>query len=421
MKIFGCDLRWRTPEPFVSVEDYRRAARRKLPPMVWTYVDGGADDLVTLNDNRSDFANWNLRSRALTGHGKPDLSTTVAGVALKLPVMFAPTGFTGLSRWRGDIEAARAAEKNGTRYVLSTSSSWSIEEVADAATESHFFQLYPREGDLTAKLMARAWNAGYRVLFLTVDVPVIGNRESDRREGMGRNVVLTPRRLLTTALHPRWVYESIRYQRIGGRNLVEGGAIRDALQSFEIQSRELMQSKLNWDDLAWVRDQWKGPIFVKGILDPEDASRAVSLGVDGIVVSNHGGRQLDFAGSSISMLADIVAAIGGRAEVLLDGGIRRGTDVVKAIALGAKAVMVGRPYLYGLAVAGEQGANHILEIFYAEIERALMLMGAPSIKALDPSWLKLRHASRQVPDPVSGEMTVMVTEQKLGQLRGARG
>ncbi len=419
MRLFGCDLRMRRPEPLVNVEDYRRKARRKLPPMAWTYVDGGADDLVTLNDNRAGFSRWNLRMRALTGNGTPSLSTTVGGVPIAIPVLFAPTGYTGVSHWRGDIDAARAAERNGTRYVLSTASSWSIEEVAEAVTDPPFFQLYPREGDLAARLMRRAWAAGYRVLFLTVDVPVKGNRESDRRDGMGVEGVLTPARLLRTALHPRWVYEALRYKRLGGRNIIAGGSIADALKSFEIQTRELMQVTLNWDDLAWVRDQWKGKVFIKGILDPEDARRAVALGIDGIVVSNHGGRQLDFSGSTIGALPSIVQAVSGRAEVLVDGGVRRGTDVVKALSLGAKAVMIGRPYIYGLAVAGERGASHVLEILRSEIERALILMGVPGVGSLDRSWLIPRDLHSQP----SAEMDRLVTDsdQARTELRRAAG
>src|SRR5262245_24187235 len=230
MKLFGCDLRWRSPEPLVSVEDFRRAAQRRMPHMAWTYVDGGADDQVTLADNRSAFAQWNLRVRSLAGHGKPDLSTSVAGIPLKLPVMFAPTGFTGLSRWNGDIAATRAAEHFGTRYMVSTVSSWSIEEIAAASTVPHIFQLYPREGDLSAQLMGRSWHAGFRTLALKVDLPAIGNAESGRREGIGRNVVRTPVRILKAMRHLRWVYETLRHKRIGGRNTVAGGTITDALE-----------------------------------------------------------------------------------------------------------------------------------------------------------------------------------------------
>jgi L-lactate dehydrogenase (cytochrome)/(S)-mandelate dehydrogenase len=391
VNIFGFDLRWTAPETLITVEDYRRAARRRLPAMVWSYVDGGAEDLNTLKENRDAFSRWALRSRMLAGNGMPSLATSVAGVPLSMPVLFAPTGFLGMSQWQGDIHAARAAASAGTRYVVSTASSWSIEEIADASPEGHFFQLYPREGDIAAKLMRRAWSAGYRTMMVTVDVPVVGNREAERHTGMGMPPVLTPRRILNIARHPTWALNVLRHQRIGGRNLVDGAGIAAAVEAAEIQNRQMVQATLNWNDFQWMREQWKGKLFIKGILDPEDAVRAVNLGADGVVVSNHGGRQLDFALSSLEALPGVVAAVGHRAEVLLDSGVRRGSDVLKALALGAKAVMIGRPYVYGVTVAGEQGARGILDIFRTEMERNLSLMGCPSVAALNRSWILPRR------------------------------
>ena len=399
MRGLGFEFRWRGRERLITVEDYRRAARRRLPTMIWTYVDHGADDLVSLRDNREAFSRWSLRSRTLTGHENRELSTTVAGTPVDLPVLLAPTGLTGLTYWEGDIVAARAAERHGTRYVLSTVSSWSIEEVAAASQVPLFFQLYPRSGEVGATLIRRAWDAGMRVMVVTVDVPVRGNREGERRHGLAVPPELTPARALDFASHPRWAYQLLRHQRIGARNLSaddrlngggssrpEGGLAK-AFESVEIQTRQLMQPTLDWDDLAWIRDRWNGPLYIKGVLDPEDAKRAVALGLDGIVVSNHGGRQLDFATAALDALPDIVAAVGDRAEILLDGGVRRGTDVVKALALGARAVLIGRPYLYGMAVGGEEGVVHVLDILKEEIDRALLFMGVQSIHELDPSWL----------------------------------
>jgi L-lactate dehydrogenase (cytochrome)/(S)-mandelate dehydrogenase len=399
VNLFGFDLRWTAPETLITVEDYRRAARRRLPAMVWSYVDGGAEDLETLRDNRESFSRWALRARMLAGNGTPSLSTTVAGVPLSMPVLFAPTGFLGLSQWQGDIHAARAAAAAGTRYVVSTASSWSVEEIAQASPEGHFFQLYPREGDIAAKLMRRAWNAGYRAMMVTVDVPVVGNREAERHTGMGLPPVLTLRRMLNIAQHPAWALNVLRHQRIGGRNLVNGAGIAAAVEAAEIQNRQMVQATLNWNDFQWMREQWKGKLYVKGILDPEDAVRAVRLGADGVVVSNHGGRQLDFALSSLEALPGVVAAVGNRAEVLLDSGVRRGSDVLKALALGARAVMIGRPYVYGVTVAGERGARGILDIFRAEMERSLSLMGCPSVEALDRSWIMPRRAGSAPPPP----------------------
>ncbi|QKT13499.1 alpha-hydroxy acid oxidase [Rhodococcus sp. W8901] len=388
MKAFGFDWRWQDSDELLNVEDYRRAARRRLPRMVWTYVEGGADDLRTVAGNRSAFDDWWLVPSVLAGHDTHDLATEVAGLPLSMPVLTAPTGFNGLTRWSGDLDAIRAAERVGTRCVVSTASTWSVEEVADAATESHAFQLYPGAGGVAAALMRRAWAAGFRSLFVTVDVPTVGNREGEKREGMGVPPVLTPRRLLDVSRHPRWAYDVVRHRRIGGRNLASGDGVTAALASIEIQERHLVQSRLNWDDLAWMRDNWHGRLYIKGVLRAEDAVRAVDLGLDGVVVSNHGGRQLDGCVPSVSALPSVADAVAGRAEVLLDGGIRRGTDVLKALALGADAVLIGRPCLYGMAVAGDRGVEHVLTILKSEIERGLTLLGVRDIRDLDRSHVR---------------------------------
>jgi isopentenyl diphosphate isomerase/L-lactate dehydrogenase-like FMN-dependent dehydrogenase len=387
MNLFGFSVQATSSDQLVTVEDYRKAARRRVPKMVWSYIDEGADDLATLNGNREAFAAWRLRSKILTGLGQPDLKTHVAGVPLSMPVLLAPTGFLGLAHWKADIDAARAAENAGTRFVVSTATTWSLEEIRDASPVDHFFQLYPREGQIATSLMRRAWQAGYRALMVTVDVPTIGNREQERRNGMGIPPVLTPRNLVNIARYPRWIYNVLRHQRIGGRNLVDKGGIAAAVQSAGIQAREMVQSTLNWEDLRWMRDQWKGHLFVKGILDPQDAEQAVRIGADGVVVSNHGGRQLDHALPSLEALPAVVAAVGGKAEILLDGGVRRGSDVIKAVSMGAKAVMIGRPYVYGATANGQQGVEAVLEIFRSEIERNLTLMGCARVTDLDQSWL----------------------------------
>ena len=390
MNVAGFDLRLRTPDTKVSVADYRRAARRHVPRFVWAYIDEGADDLETMRDNERAFDRWSFKPRALTGAGEADLCTTVAGVKLAMPLLLAPTGFAGLTRWRGDIDSSLAAEACGTRAILSTASSWSLEEVAEACAAPPFFQLYPREGDTAARLMARAWAAGYRALYVTVDVPVIGNRRMEQKRGMGLPPVLTPRRALDLLRHPLWSFNVLRHRRIGGRTLATNETMASALEAVAEQQREMAQARLSWDDVAWMRDQWKGYFSIKGLTEPEDAERAVGIGSDGVVVSNHGGRQLDFTAGSLDALPDIVSAVGGRAEILLDGGVRRGGDVVKAVALGARAVLVGRPYLYGLAVNGRKGVEAVLGILRREMEGTLRLMGAESVAQLDPGWLKPR-------------------------------
>jgi isopentenyl diphosphate isomerase/L-lactate dehydrogenase-like FMN-dependent dehydrogenase len=384
--------RLRSPETLINVEDYRRAAAKRVPRMVWNYVEGGADDLVTVRRNRTSFSRWSLRARMMTAYPERQLSTTVAGVELDLPVLLAPTGALGLSQWQGDLAAGRAAEAAGTRLVLSTASSWTIEEVAAGTRADHFFQLYPG-GDETATLMQRAWHCGYRVLFVTVDVPVIGNREGERRYGytrtgdMGRMLTLTPREALDMARHPQWLLELFRHGRGSMRNLLADGGVMAAFESIDILHREIDRATFSWDDLQWIRDHWPGSVYVKGLLDPEDALRAVSIGCDGVVVSNHGGRQLDHALSALDALEPIVAAVGDSAEVLLDGGVRRGTDVIKALALGARAVLIGRAQIYGLIVGGEQGIVDVLDILRVELDRALELMGVQSVHDLDRSWV----------------------------------
>ncbi len=404
-------FQWRDPALPVSVEAWRQLARKRLPDMAWQYVEGGADDGRTLQDNVSDFSRWGLRQRCLTGISNPSLGTTMAGEELALPVALAPTGASGFSHWRGDIASTRAAELKGSRAVISTAASYTLEEVAEACQQSHWFQLYPfGNRDKVASLMARARAAGYTALFVTVDVPTLGNREGERLSGMTQRIV-TPARALNFLCHPRWLYHLLLHQRIAAVHYLERdnegntstlanmrraitGAAEDAAQSADTQLR-YMQADLNWQDLAWMRDQWQGPLYVKGILDSEDAARAVDdIGVEGVVVSNHGGRQLDRCSSTIAALPAIVERVGDRAEVYLDGGVRRGTDVITALCLGARGVFIGRPYLYGLAAGGEAGVTAVLDIFETEIRRALILMGCPDVTMLDRSWL-LDHSSAQ--------------------------
>jgi L-lactate dehydrogenase (cytochrome)/(S)-mandelate dehydrogenase len=393
-------FRLRPLERRVSVEDYRRAAARKVPRLVWEYVEGGADGEVTLRRNADAFSDWSLRARVMTGHSGRRLTTTVSGVEIELPVLLAPTGALGVSHWRGEIAAARAAEAAGTRLILSSASSWSIEEVAAATRADHFFQLYPG-GERTAALMERAWRAGYPALFVTVDVPVLGNREGERRHGytssrdLNGRMTVSAGEAFNVARHPRWLLDLYRRGRGSMRNLAppgqdHAGAVQATLDSIAILHRELERATFSWDDLQWIREQWPGTVYVKGLLDAEDAEHAVAIGCDGVVVSNHGGRQLDHTQATLEALLPIVDAVGGRAEVLLDGGIRRGTDVVKALALGARAVLIGRAQIYGLMVGGEHGVVDVLDIFRTELDRALTLMGAQSVRDLDPSWLIAR-------------------------------
>ncbi|CAM3465392.1 alpha-hydroxy acid oxidase [Nocardioides dubius] len=375
MRVGPFQVQARSDHAPLTVEDWRRRARRRLPRMVWEYVENGADDESALRGNRQAFAAWSLRQRALAGIAEVDLTAKIAGEELSLPVVLAPTGLIGAVHGQGDLAAARAAERAGTRLVLSTGSSYSIEEVAQATSADHWFQLYPwGDRELTGGLLARARRSGYTALFVTVDVPVVGNRLGERRHGMGIPPVLTPGRMLSAGLRPAWSARYLRHRRVALRNLVEPGQSARMLETAQRQAVNL-RPDLAWSDLAWMRDQWAGPMFVKGILDAEDAVRAAEIGADGVVVSNHGGRQLGSAPATLDALREVVAAVGDRLEVLMDGGVRCGTDVVKALALGANGVLVGRPYVYGLAGAGEAGVADVLAIFEAELRRTLHLMG----------------------------------------------
>jgi L-lactate dehydrogenase (cytochrome) len=393
--------------PPVSVEEWRQAARRKLPGLAWGYVDGGADDLVTKEACEAGFRRWHLRQRALTGTIAPDLSASIGKTEISLPVALCPVGATGLVHWTGEPAAARAAESCGTRLMLSTAASYRAEEVAEATQENHFFQLYPvGRRERIAALLDRVQAAGYAALFVTVDVQTVGNREDERRWQFTLPWTVTPSRALHMARHWRWVRDALKHRRLASAHhadearlraqeegeTVATGKLSAALTEAEMSQRHmakiLIQSDMTWEDLAWIRDHWQGPLYVKGILDADDAARAVDeIGCEGVVVSNHGGRQLDRSVASIDALPAIAERIAERGEVFLDGGVRRGSDVITALALGAKAVFIGRPYLYGLAAKGEQGVHDVIELLRAEIARDLILMGCPSSKALDRAWV----------------------------------
>lgn len=380
--------RLRTSTPLVSVQDYRAAARRALPRMVWAYLDGGAEDERTLRANRAAFTKWSLRQRVLAGHAHADIGTELFGERLDLPVVLAPTGLTGLAHWSGELGAARAAERAGTRLALSTASSYSIEEVADGTDRDHWFQLYPwgeRAGFMDS-MLDRARDSGYRTLVVTVDVPVQGNRTGERRTGMGHPPILTPRRVADAALRPRWWFGLLRHQRMTMRNVTAVRGAAGAVDGVGVQQRQ-MRPDLTWTDVADLRRRWDGPFVVKGILDPADAARAVDIGADGVVVSNHGGRQLNGAPASLDALPAVADAVGDRVTILLDGGVRTGSDIVTALALGADAVLIGRPYLYGLAVDGAAGVGAVLGILAAEMRQTLTLMGVGGIAELGHNHL----------------------------------
>jgi isopentenyl diphosphate isomerase/L-lactate dehydrogenase-like FMN-dependent dehydrogenase len=372
-----------------GVEDVRLLARKRLPRLAFDFVDGGAEGEVTLRANRRAFDDLAFRPRYLQDVTGRDQTTSVVGTPLSLPVLLAPTGLTRIASRAAEVDAARAAGREGTVYVLSAMASTSIEEVAGAAEGPLWFQLYLwRDRSLVDSLVSRAQNAGYQALVVTVDVPVSSKRERDYRNGF----VLPPRIRLGTALeavrHPRWVWDLLTGPPITFPNVVGEGGGTGAVVLGKYVNEKLCNPAQGLDDLRRLRERWKGPLLVKGTLTAEDAEDAVACGVDGIIVSNHGGRQLDCAPATITVLPEVVEAVRGRAEVLLDSGVRRGSDVVKALALGASACLIGRPYVYGLAAGGEAGVRRVIEILRTEIDLCLALIGSNSVSALDESVLQ---------------------------------
>jgi len=374
-----------------SAEEVRRAAKRALPRVIFDFVDGAAGDELAARRNRRDFEALEVHPRYLVDVSSVTAATTVLGEPVSTPILGAPTGLSGLVHPSGEVGLARAAHAAGSIYVLSAMASYTIEEVAAAAPGPKWFQLYMwKDRGFVLDLLQRARAAGYRALMLTVDGPRTGARERDVRNGFGIPPRVTLRSVAGGLRHPAWTTGFVRGSRLVVANAPPGrerGDVREVMAYFAAQ----FDPGLTWTDVAWLRNQWPGPIVVKGLLSAEDAAAAAAAAVDAIVVSNHGGRQLDEAPSTISVLPRLVDAAGDGVEVYLDSGVRRGGDVLKALALGARACLVGRPFVFGLAVAGEAGARHVLDLLTRELELALALSGCLSIgdvataSLLDPS------------------------------------
>ena len=370
-----------------SLEDFRRQARRRLPRAVFDFVEGGAGDEVTLRENRSAFERVTFQPRALVDVSRREQSTTVLGTHVTLPVLLAPAGLARLVSREGELAVARAAGRAGTIFVLSTAASCSIEEVAAAASGPLWFQLYlGRDRDVGRSLVERAATAGYAALCLTIDVPVPGRRDRDVRNGVTVPPRITRRNAFDVAHRFSWLRDVLIGPPITFKNLTPyAGGMTGAVALAAYHNEQLVNAGATWNELLWLRGFWSGPLVVKGVMTAKDACRAIECGADAVVVSNHGGRQLDGLPASIDVLPEIVDAVQGRAEVLIDGGIRRGTDVVKALALGARACLVGRPYLFALAAAGEEGVLGMLEMLRAEIDCTLALVGCTALGELDRS------------------------------------
>ncbi len=373
----------------LNIADLRRLAQRRLPRVVFDYIDGGADGEVTLRENCRVFDDVALRPRCAVTTPAVDLRTRVLGHDLQLPILLAPVGSSRLFWPRGEAAASRAAGKAGTAYILSTLSGTRLEDVRAASTGPCWYQVYLCGGrDVALRAIARARAVGYSALVVTIDTPVAGLRERDLRNGMKE---LTTRRLSTMLpwlgqmiVKPRWIVDVMRD---GGMMKFPNIELAGGPMGYADVGAALEQAVVCWNDLRWIREAWGGPIVVKGVHTGEDARRAVDEGADAIVVSNHGGRQLDGVSPTLRALPEVVEAVNGRTEVLLDGGIRRGSDVAKAICLGARAVLIGRAYAYGLGAAGEAGVTRAIDILRGDLVRTMKLLGCPSVAELDASYV----------------------------------
>ena len=379
----------------VCIDDFRPIARRRIPRAVFDYLDGGAEGEVTLRENCRAFQDVTFRPRHAVALGNCDLSTRVLGFDLAVPFLLAPVGYSRLMHPGGEVAAARAAGAAGTGYILSTISGHKLEDVKAASTGPVFYQLYLMGGrGASEAAIDRARAAGFSALVVTIDTAVAGIRERDYRNGMKElisgsvfeKIPYIPEMLK----HPGWL---VSYLRDGGLpglpNVIIPG--KGQMPLVDINAA-LAAAAVTWADLRWIREHWKGPIVVKGVLTGDDGRRAVDEGAAAISVSNHGGRQLDCVPASVRALPEVVKAVNGQVEVLMDGGVRRGTDVVKAICMGARAVLCGRAYAYGLAAAGEAGVTRAIEILRTDVERTLRLLGCPSIATLDRSYVNVPAA-----------------------------
>ena len=384
---------------YLNIEDMREAARRRLPRGVFEFFDRGSEDEVSLAENRATFRRIKMRNKVLVDVSTRSTRTELFGNPMAMPLAIAPTGAAGLTWYEGELEVARAAARFGVPFTLATPSLTAIEKIATVENGRNWFQLYMwRERDLSHALVKRAQDAGFEALMLTVDTPVSPIREYNRRNGFSSPFHYNPRIVLDVAMHPRWLIEvMLPYLRNSGmpRPVHYPVGTQGRASGAANGARTMQGDNLTWDDLAVLRDMWKGPLMIKGVHLPEDAAKAVAMGVDAVVLSNHGGRNLDGAVSPIEILPEIVAEVGGKTQIIIDSGIRRGSDVLKAVAMGASAVLSGRCTLYGSSIAGEAGAVHALTLLRKELETSMGYTGCRTIAEIGPRavWLGPEVAS----------------------------
>ena len=367
----------------LTIEDLKAIARRRVPRQFFDYIDSGAYTEQTYNSNEADFRKITFRQRVAVNLENRNLGSTILGQPVSLPLAIAPVGSTGMTDADGEIKAARAAEKFGIPFTLSTMAICSIEDVAENTTKPFWFQLYVmKDRAYIERLIDRAKAARCSALVLTMDLQILGQRHKDLRNGLSAPPKFTPKHLWQMATRPFWCLDMLQTRRRNFGNIVGHAKNVSNIASLSSWTAEQFDPQLSWKDVAWIKEQWGGPLIIKGVLDPEDAKAAADTGADAIIVSNHGGRQLDGASSSISMLPKIVDAVGDSIEVHLDGGIRSGQDVLKAVALGARGTYIGRPFLYGLGAGGKAGVRRALEIIHKELDVTMALCGERDIRNL---------------------------------------
>jgi L-lactate dehydrogenase (cytochrome) len=371
-----------------TVDDLRALAKKRVPRMFYDYADAGSWTESTYRANEADFAKIKFRQRVAVNLVDRSTRSTMIGQDVEMPVALAPTGLTGMQHADGEILAARAAERFGVPFTLSTMSICSIEDVAAHTTKPFWFQLYVmKDRDFIMRLIDRAKAAKCSALVLTLDLQVLGQRHKDLRNGMTAPPKLTFANIMNLATKPRWVWNILRTRRRGFGNIVGHATDVSDMSSLSSWTSQQFDPALSWADVAWVKQRWGGKLIIKGIMDPLDARLAADSGADALIVSNHGGRQLDGAQSSIAALPAIVAAVGKEIEVHMDGGVRSGQDVIRALALGAKGVYIGRPFLYGLGAMGEEGVSKCLKIIQNELDLTMAFCGLRDVRHVDSNIL----------------------------------
>ena len=378
---------------YYNLMDFRAAAKRRLPTPMFHYLDGAADDEWSYRNNTSAFDDYELLPQYLKNIADIDLTTQILGTELSMPLLLSPTGMTRLFHHHKERAVARAAHKAGTMYTLSTMGTTSIEDIAALGTGANMFQIYIlKDRELTKEFVVRSKDAGYKALCLTVDTPLAGNRERDKRTGMVMPPKLTPSSLFSFAVHFRWGLNFLRDSNLDLANVVhrvDTLSDQGAMGLIDYVNSQFDRT-VTWDDAAWLAEQWDGPFCIKGLQTGDDARRALEIGASAIMISNHGGRQLESAPAPVDCIRPMREAIGDQLELIVDGGVRRGVHVLKALALGADACSFGRPYLYGLAAAGEKGVDKVLSLIRDEIERSLALLGCRNINELNSKHVRRR-------------------------------